>query len=170
MIKVKDIVTTAFVSGIGWGLVNSYASTSTPGRLVNLDLSQVNPPARNAISSSTRLSMNNRFSLDLLHLNMQKINSFTKLKKNWNGYNGEEIDKNVVDIAKELITKIEFQPQVFPTGRGTIQIEKYFDDNNFFELEISVSEICLYKVKNGIEVEKEVPVECIEDIISDLYA
>jgi hypothetical protein len=120
-------------------------------------------------SSSTRFNNPERFSLDKLHLNKQKLESFKTLRKNWNGYDGEQIKPEVIDIVEKIISKIEYQPQIFPTGRGSIQLEKYFDENNFYEIEISDDEIFLYKVKDGVETEKEISIKDLEKSIADFY-
>ncbi len=166
----KNLATTAaLLSGI---LFMSNSTSSVP---IQLSASKPEKQMSNLISNktgvnSTRLGIGNRFSLDLLHLNLQRLESFKKLGGNWNGYEGDPIDIKLIDLAKEFITQLAFQPQVFPTGRGTIQVEKYFDENNFFEIELSQEFISIYKKRNSHESESEVAINELSKIVDELNA
>jgi hypothetical protein len=141
-----------------------HCSTTNPKKVmanINIGATGVN---------STRFGTSNRFSLDLLHLNLQKLESLRNLEKNWNGYESDPIDNKIIDFAKEFITKLAIQPQVFPTGRGTIQVEKHFDENNFFELELSQEVISIYSRRNNHENEVEVTISEMDKIIEELNA
>ncbi|NOX87313.1 MAG: hypothetical protein GXO86_15375 [Chlorobi bacterium] len=93
-----------------------------------------------------------------------------KLDQNWNGYLAEPINEKIIKTVENFIPDLEIQPQIFPTGRGTIQIEYYINDKNLAEIEIFTNEIYLYLIKNGEETEREIKKEEIQKIISDLYA
>ncbi len=120
--------------------------------------------------TSTRFNNSERFSLEQLKINKRKLESLKKLSPNWNGYNGESFDKALISIVEDIISNLDYQPRIFPTGRGTIQIEKHINDNNLIEIEISQNEIFAYQVKNGEELEKEISITEINGLISDLYA
>jgi len=120
--------------------------------------------------TSTRFNNSDRYSLEKLKLNKRKLSSFMDLQSNWNGYNGKPIDKNVIETVEGIILNLDFQPQIFPTGRGTIQIESYKDDNNLIEIEISKDSNFLYQVDNGEEIEKDVNIKEIKNIITLFYA
>ncbi len=125
----------------------------------------------NSTNNTTRLLKNNdSFNLDKLKSNKQRLNSFKSFSKNWNNYDADSIAENVYDIVNNLLTKLTIQPQIFPTGRGSIQIEKYFDTENFYEIEIGKDEIYAYIVKGENEFEDSIEEKDIIPLISKFYA
>jgi len=125
--------------------------------------------AKKTLSSSTRFNDSERFSLEQLKINKRKLQAIKNLEENWNGYNGEIIDKSVISKVETLISSLDYQPQIFPTGRGSIQLDAYLNENNLVEIEISPEINFVYQVKNGKEIEKEVSLSEINDFISELY-
>lgn len=121
-------------------------------------------------ASSTRLGNSERYSLEGLKMNKLKLSHLSKLEPNWNGYDGLPIDQKVVDQALELLSMLEYQPKIFPTGRGTIQIEYFRDDQNQIEFELFLDNAFMVKVENGSEVEEELGYEEIPDIVSSFYS
>lgn len=119
--------------------------------------------------NSTRFNNSERFSLEQLKNNKKKLESFKLLPANWNGYNGESFDAELIEKVKKIVSELEYQPLVFPTGRGSIQIERQIDDYNFVEIEISKNEIFAYQVREGQELEKEISVDEINSLFSELY-
>lgn len=119
--------------------------------------------------TSTRLNNPHRHSLDQLKSNKRKLRKIKNLEYGWNGYNGNEINQEIISKIENIITGLDYQPQIFPTGRGSVQIEKFLDDNNFVEIEISEEEVFAYSVKNGEELEKNINVSEINDLINELY-
>lgn len=126
--------------------------------------------AKSETISSTRFNNSERFSLEKLKNNKRKLESIKNLGSNWNGYESPEIEEKLISKVLQIISNLEYQPQIFPTGRGSIQIEKHINDENFVEIEISTDEIFAYQMKNGVETEKEISTDEINNLISDLYA
>lgn len=120
--------------------------------------------------TSTRFNSRKRFSIEQLLLNKQKLESFRNLAAGWNGYQGDKINTSVISKVMDLLPDLEFQPQIFPTGRGSIQIEKYVDERNLIEIEVFEDEVSVYQVKDGKELEKDVPFDEVKNIISNFYA
>ena len=109
-----------------------------------------------AIQNNTEIKDNSFWDYQILGENYFRLQSFLQLKKGWNGYDGEEISNKVIDNTSALLQKLSFQPKIFPTGRNSIQVEYYNNDDNLFELEISSNQYSLYLVRNGNETEKDV--------------
>lgn len=120
--------------------------------------------------TSTRFNNPERFSLEQLKINKRKLESIRKLRSNWNNYDGEAFEESLISNIEKILSDLDYQPQIFPTGRGTIQIEKYIDEENLIEIEISNTEIFAFQVKNGEETEREIDVDEINSLISGLYA
>lgn len=123
-----------------------------------------------AYTSSTNFGGSLKYSLEQLKLNKLKLRSLKNLGKNWNNYNAPSIECDVIDKAEKIISNLDYQPDIFPTGRGSIQIEYFLDDQNLVEIEIEIEKIYAYRIKNGYEFEREIDSSQINDIISELYA
>ena len=80
-----------------------------------------------------------------------KLSSFDKLDKNWDGYNAESIDLKVILKAFDFLCYLEYSNivdnikiNVFPMNDGGIQFE--FDGKLESELEINSELILTFKV------------------------
>lgn len=116
--------------------------------------------------SSTTSNRKERHSLELLKLNKLKLKSFLKLEENWNGYDGEFITEELIKKTEKIISSLDYQPQIFPTGRGTIQLEQYKDDENLVEAEVSLEQIDVYSIIKGIENECEVDLKQLNKLFT----
>lgn len=105
--------------------------------------------------NNTEVSKQSLWEYSILGDNLFKLESFRELKQGWNGYNGERISDDVIDNATQLLLKLNFQPKIFPTGRNSIQVEHYFDEENLFELEVFSDKFCIYLINDGEEIEKD---------------
>ena len=64
------------------------------------------------------------------------INDIKKLEKDWNGYDAEPIPVDICEKADKILSKLEYIPEIFPTGRQTIQFEYRYKDCSYLEFEI----------------------------------
>ncbi len=145
-------------------------STQTMGQFIHSGKECYDSVLASISSSSTRFNNSERFSLEQLRSNKRKLDSIKKLTSNWNGYEGERFESKLITMIQDIISELDYQPQIFPTGRGSIQIEKYINDDNFVEIEVTNDEIFAYQVKNGKEIEKEISVAEINGLITELFA
>ncbi len=166
----NDIIKTTMIAGLG--LVISSSSTEPKRFHITSDSDVENsvPFVESTNPSSTRFNNSERFSLEQLKNNKRKLKSLKKLSQNWNGYDGESFDSGLISKVETILSDLDYQPQIFPTGRGTIQVEKYLDENNLIEIEISKDEIFAYQVKDGEELEEEISLDQVNQLISALYA
>lgn len=98
----------------------------------------------------------------------EALRSYTKLKPNWDGYGGLPIKRNVANEAIEILEKTsEYLPEIFPTGRDTIQFEYYYG-NYFAEIEIGHEGWVLIGDEEDSSnwVEKKMPVLELSDFIN----
>lgn len=76
-----------------------------------------------------------------LSKNLEKLESISGFKKDWNGYNAEPIPKEVLEKTRKILVRLKEkrvpQPFLAPTAAKSIQLEW---DNDCFYLEVSVSE------------------------------
>lgn len=82
--------------------------------------------------------------------------SFGKLEKNWNLYDADPFENELIEKCVELVKSLKIQPEIFPTARGSIQFEYYFKDGTYFEVEIFEDSIEYYlKKSSGNATESE---------------
>ena len=79
------------------------------------------------------LTNNNLFELVMNNVELDKI---AKLKKGWDMYGAEPIPRDVIQLTRNIIQKLIVQPEIFPTGRRTIQIQKKKKSGDYIEFEI----------------------------------
>ena len=82
-----------------------------------------------------------------------------ELKKNWNGNKAKPISKKIVNKTKALIINLEKQPQIFPTGNDSIQIEYDGENKSYLELQVTKhNELSYFKIdKQGNEISGSIP-------------
>lgn len=85
--------------------------------------------------------------------NITNLQSFKHLKKNWNYYGAEPIPNDLIDKCIGYINGLDeqYQPEVFPTGRQTIQFE-WETETKYLELEVMGDLIeCLLVINDDLE-------------------
>ena len=68
--------------------------------------------------------------------NQQKLQAISELEDNWDGYGASKISSDVIFKTKEILKSLYKQPEFFPTGAGTIQMEYETDDGDYLEFQI----------------------------------
>lgn len=122
-------------------------------------------------STTATLSEGSSYYLDLITMtNKQKIKKFSQFNKNWDGYNAQIISENVIRKSLKLLTMITFQPQVYPTPRGSIQFE-YYNEDDYLEIEITTDNYILTKITKTQDIETSETNELkIVKEVQDFYA
>lgn len=90
-----------------------------------------------------------------LNSNLKKIWSFDKLEKNWDGYGAMPFSKELIFRVQAFLKKLPVQPEVFPTGRESIQLEYGHENGGYLEFEIYLDRIDMYQDLRGEELEDE---------------
>ena len=81
--------------------------------------------------------------------NLEKLDSFYYLGKDWNLYDADSVPEQVIDYSKHILQKLVKQPdEVFPTAADSIQFE--YDDPLCNHLEFDIR---AYYDKDGFYVE-----------------
>ena len=73
--------------------------------------------------------------LNLL-INVAIINKLKDLKKNWDGYNGETFDDELVNKFLRIIKSLPIQPKIGPTGRKSLVLTFYLNKIETISFEI----------------------------------
>jgi len=78
-----------------------------------------------------------QFSLDRLKINLNRLRNFLTLHDNWDNQGARKISSVLIKSVENVVTELKYQPHVFPTGRGSIQIEFGSPGKDYLEVEIS---------------------------------
>lgn len=163
--------TTTFIRSTMIASLSIFTTNSTESTTLNaphicfesyIKVKSLEPP------TSTRSNIAERFSLEQLKFNKKRLETFRELPENWNGYNSQKLNSDLIALVTKIISNLEYQPQIFPTGRGSIQLEKHIDENNFVEIEISYDDIFAYKVINGSETEESISFDRVNAILNSI--
>lgn len=82
--------------------------------------------------------------------NLTHLDQIATLKDNWNGYDAKAFSKELVEKCKDIISALELQPKIFPTGRQSIQFQYELEDRSYLEFEIFEKEILCLEVPKRI--------------------
>ena len=103
---------------------------------------------------------------------LKRIDSFSELEENWNGYNGRKITETSILVAKlylnHLLKNISGNFSVYPMPSGGIQYE--IDDKDI-EIEIHDYDILIsdfyYETEERINWKNKIRLEKLKKIIGD---
>ncbi|MGY6742541.1 MAG: hypothetical protein ACXIUQ_07390 [Cecembia sp.] len=99
----------------------------------------------------------NRFSDPLLK-NLETLRSIKKLKAGWNGPETGPFSDDLIQKVFTILHSLPFQPEVFPTGRNSIQLE-FEQGDDYLEFEIFENKIFSLIQFDGKDEEREVSEE-----------
>jgi hypothetical protein len=68
--------------------------------------------------------------------NLEKLNIIAELEKNWNCYNADPIDIDVINKTRIILKELCIQSKLFPTAANEIQLEWEPDNNHYLEISI----------------------------------
>lgn len=72
-----------------------------------------------------------------LYKNIETLGSYRELRAGWNGKGSTSFDGELIDSAIEFVAQLEYQPEIFPTGRDSIQFE-YHTERGYLEVEMGL--------------------------------
>ena len=72
---------------------------------------------------------------DIIKENLEKIQDISKLKDDWNGNGASAVKDTLIQKMKYLVLRINVQPEIFPTPRGSIQFESEKETGEYIEFE-----------------------------------
>lgn len=109
-------------------------------------------------------------SLPRLEENLERLQQISELEYNWDGEGAQSFDKELISTVVNLIEKISFQPQIFPTARDSIQLEYDKQNGDYIEFEIAKSSTQLFFLDhNGKHYEREIDIELIGQMVAEFY-
>ena len=71
--------------------------------------------------------------------NLKKLDEISALKDGWNGNDAPALPSTLIKKVRALIKALTIQPEIFPTGLKTIQLEYDNSRHDHMEIEIGLS-------------------------------
>lgn len=81
-----------------------------------------------------------------LEHSLETLADILALEKDWDGYGSDPFEKPLVDLVKSIVKELTIQPEIFPTGRRSIQIEYDAEDESYFEAEIFIDHASILEI------------------------
>ena len=69
--------------------------------------------------------------------NLKKLDAIALLKDNWNGNGAKAFRPELISKARNIITFLDIQPEVFPTACESLQLEYDKEDGAHLEIELT---------------------------------
>ncbi len=120
-------------------------------------------------TSETRLIGRKELLENSLLSNLRTLKTINGLPEGWNGENSHAFSKTLIEKVFNIISSLEAQPQIFPTGRNSIQLEFEIGDE-YLELEIVEDKIVALIQFGGTDEEKVVKESEIIKLVDNFYA
>lgn len=133
-------------------LTSESIATNTTGKITNVWKGEYKS---NQQIFSTESEQEPEIGYQLKKLDLvRKLQSFQYLENNWNGYGALPIPEDVVRNATNLLFDLQSLPQVFPTGRESVQLEfENFETDDYLEIEVFKDKIVAFSIINDEEKE-----------------
>ena len=75
---------------------------------------------------------------------MKRLEDIARLGNDWNGYGATKFTAALILKCEKIIEKLSYQPEIYPTGRKSIQFQYELNDKSYLEFEIYEDKImCL---------------------------
>ena len=92
----------------------------------------------------TPVAIGNIFSLRDLMNNIDKVTSFLELPVNWNENGAGQFSQNLIDKTINILHRLNYQPEIFPTGSNSIILEYNKSDGRYLGIEVSENQNIIF--------------------------
>lgn len=107
---------------------------------------------------------------------MKPIDFFTSRdnKDNWNEHGAKAFNKLHIELCNTLLNMLPYQPEIFPTANGSIQLEYDGHNESYLEFEVFPEYVAYYLVdKSGNESSSVIDLSSAENtmisMVSEFY-
>lgn len=102
--------------------------------------------------------------------NLKKLNRIASLKDDWNLHGASSFSESLLKLCRNMLLKLNRQPDIFPTANDSIQFE-FKNKDDYLEIEIfdDLSHIEYYMKKGGKEIEKSTVVQDVIKVVNPFY-
>lgn len=106
---------------------------------------------------------------DPLLKSLQTLRTIKQLPVDWNGKGSVTFSEALIQKVFTIVRELQFQPDIFPTGRNSIQLEFEIGDD-YLEFEIFEDKIIVLIQFDGKDEEREILEEEIFKLTEDFHA
>ena len=82
--------------------------------------------------------------------NMKRLQEIRSLRPDWNGYGADCFSGELIDICENIVESLKYQPQIYPTGRNSIQLQFELDDRSYLEFEVFADRVMCIQVPQRV--------------------
>lgn len=107
--------------------------------------------------------------------NLDKMDEIAALEYDWNGYGAQKFSNELIEKCKSILCALPVYPQIYPTGRQSIQFQYELEDRSYLEFEIfEAKTVCLLVPKRKYssavtENFSEFEADKIKEIVKNFY-
>ena len=69
-------------------------------------------------------------------MSFQRLRDIQSLPDNWDGAGAPAIPQRVIQQLQNILTIVHFSPEIYPTGRATVQFQYEKQDRSYLEFEV----------------------------------
>lgn len=108
-------------------------------------------------------------------VSVRRLNEIGNLPYDWNGYGAGPFSPALIDKCEKIVNGLSHQPEIYPTGRQSIQFQYQLEDRSYLEFEIFENKTMSLWVPKRIyadAVEREIidsEEECIKEMVDHFY-
>ena len=109
---------------------------------------------------------------DIIKENLEKIQDISELKDDWNGNGASAFNDTLIQKMKYLILRLNIQPEIFPTARGSIQFEYEKETGEYLEFELFDTKLKVLTMGsdgNNYSCDMNIDIEEINKVIDEFY-
>jgi hypothetical protein len=110
-----------------------------------------------------------------IFLNIDRLNDIGNLSYNWDGYDAKPFNFELINKCKKIVRILSYQPDIYPTGRQSIQFQYELSNKSYLEFEIFNNKtLCLWVPKRNYINAKEIEIvvseeEHIKEMVDSFY-
>ena len=68
--------------------------------------------------------------------NIKRLKEIENLPDDWNGYGAKRFSKELMKKCRKIVNSLSHQPEIYPTGRQSVQFQYQLEDESYLEFEI----------------------------------
>ena len=83
---------------------------------------------------------------DELTSNLERLEDIARLDSDWDGYGAKPFTRTLIADVRNIIPYLSEQPEIFPTGRSSIQLEYHLPNESYLEFEVFEDKVVAMQV------------------------
>ena len=109
---------------------------------------------------------------NIIKENLEKIQDISELKDDWNGNGASAVKDTLIQKMKYLVLRLNIQPEIFPTARGSIQFEYEKETGEYLEFELFDTRLKVFTMDsdgNDYSYDMDTDIDKINEVINKFY-